>query len=278
MEKEQDEKKNKVVGITVAVGVHAILLLVFFFVVAWTIPNPPLPGGGGGIEMNFGTVDAGMGDIQTNTEEVSQETPTEEAVNEEVPEEAIVSEEKILTSEMESPHEVKAVEKDKKEKTQPVKEKKEVVEAKNTFPNRKSSESDGNKNVKGDQGSPQGNPDSRNMFPGGGKGTGNGTGNGDGPGSGDGIGPSMDMPGWAWDDKPSKVDPTSESGYVIFEFYIDEEGSVVSAKKIGGANFTPSEDNFYKKQLLETTFHLKDSRAKPAQKTKGVFRFDVRSR
>lgn len=275
MEKEQEENKNKVVGAVVAVGVHAILLLVFFFVVAWTIPNPPLPGAPGGMEINLGFTDAGMGDIQTNAEETTEETPTEEVIPEEVPEEAIVSEEKILTSDMASPHEVKAVEKEKKEKTEPVKEKKEVVDAKNTFPNKKSSESDGNKNVKGDQGNPDGNPDTRNMFPGGGKGNGGGNQVGDGPG---GNGASMDMPGWAWDDKPSKVDPTSESGYVIFEFYIDEEGTVVSAKKIGGANFTPSEDNFYKKQLLETSFHLKDSRAKPAQKSRGVFRFDVRSR
>ncbi len=276
MEKSKEEKKNKAIGIVTAVGIHGLLLLIFFFVIAWTTPNPPLPGAPGGMEINLGFDDAGMGDIQTNNneEEQTEETPVEEETEEVVPEEAIVNEEKIVTTENESPHEVKTVEKEKKEKKEPVKEKKEVVDAKNTFPNKPNSESDGNKNVKGDQGKPEGNPDSRNMFPGG-KGNGNGNGNGDGPG---GNGASMDLPGWDWDEKPSKIDPTSESGYVLFEFFVDEEGTVVGAKKIGGANLSPTEDNFYKNQLLKTSFHLKDSRAKPALKTRGVFRFEIKSR
>jgi periplasmic protein TonB len=271
----KEEKKNKAIGIITAVGIHAVLLIVFFFVIAWTIPNPPLPGAPGGMEINLGFVEAGMGDDQTNVLEETEETPVEEVEQEEVTEEAIVNEEKVVTTENESPHEIKVPEKEtKKEKTEPVKEKKEVVDSKNTFPNKKASESDGNKNVKGDQGKPEGNPDSRNMFPGG-KGNGQGTGNGDGPG---GNGASMDLPGWEWDEKPNKWDPTSESGYVLFEFFIDEDGNVVGAKKINGANLTPSEDNFYKNQLLNLSFHLKDPKAKPAQKTRGVFRFEVRSR
>jgi protein TonB len=271
MDQKTEDKKNKAAGIAISVGIHALLLVLFFFMIAWRQPDPPMPGLPG-MEINLGFVDAGSGNEQTSMEQVTEEKPTEE-VQEEVPEEAIVSEEKIVTSNVESPYEVKEVEKAKEVKKEPVK-KTEQVEAKNVFPNKNSS-SDGDKeNKKGDQGRPEGNPDSRNMFPGG-NGNEKGPGNGGGGGTG---GASMELPGWEWDTKPNKVDPTSESGYVLFEFFVDEEGTVMSVKKIGGANLTPSEDNFYKKQLLETSFHLKDSRANAAARTRGVFRFEVRSR
>ena len=59
---------------------------------------------------------------------------------------------------------------------------------------------------------------------------------------------------------------------------VDNDGGVVGIKKIGGANFTPTEDLFYQKQLLNTSFHLKDSKLVPATKTRGVFKFEVRSK
>ncbi len=270
---DQQEKANKRVGLAVSVGIHSVLLLLFFFIIAWRMPDPPLAGIGGA-EINLGFVDEGMGDVQTNQEEMTAQTSQEEElVHEDVPEEAIINEKKLVTTEAESPYEVKATEKETpKEKSVPVKEKKEEVDTRNTLPNRPGSESDGDKNVKGDQGRPEGNPDSRNMFPGG-KGTG-----GTGPGPG-GNGASMDLPGWDWESKPTKTDPTSENGYVLFEFYVDEDGTIVGIKKIGGANFTPTEDAFYKKDFLENaSFRLKDSRTRPAVKTRGVYRFEVRSR
>ena len=269
MDQKTEDKKNKAAGIAISVGIHALLLMLFFFMIAWRVPDPPIPGLPG-MEINLGFVDEGSGDEQTSMNQVTEETPTEE-VQEVVPEQAIVNEEKIVTSKVESPYEVKEVEKTKEIKKEVVK-KTEQVEAKNVFPN-KSSSSDGEKDKKGDQGRPEGNPDSRNMFPGG-----NGNEKGSGNGGSGGTGASMELPGWEWDSKPNKIDPTSESGFVLFEFFIDEEGTVMSVKKIGGANLTPSEDNFYKKQLLETSFHLKDSRANAAARTRGVFRFEVRSR
>ncbi|HSZ24489.1 MAG TPA: hypothetical protein VK766_02165 [Cytophagaceae bacterium] len=269
MDQKGENKKNKNIGIAVSIGIHAGLLILFFFVIAWQMPDPPPPGLPG-MEINLGFVDAGSGEEQASVDKISEENPTKELEQEEITEEAILTEEKLITSDVPSPYEIKEVDKAKEAKKELVKENKtEQIEAKNSFPN-KNSNSDGDKNQKGDQGKPEGNPDSRNMFPGG-----KGNEKGAGPG---GNGASMDLPGWEWDTKPNKVDPTSESGYVLFEFFVDEEGSVISVKKIGGANLTPSEDVFYKKQLLETSFHLKDSHANPAPRTRGIFRFEVRSR
>jgi protein TonB len=276
--KQKDEKKYNRIGMFLSIGIHGVLLLLFFFTIAWRLPNPPPPGLPG-MEINIGFEDAGMGDEQTSSDEVLENEVPEE-IQQELAEEAIISEEKLMASAVESPYEIKAEDPQKE-----VKEKKDATEkknqtttttkntntnAQNLFPGR-NSDSDGDKNTKGDQGRPDGNPDSRNMYPGG-KG---GNEKGAGPG---GNGASMDMPGWVWDSKPDKQDPTSESGFVAFEFYVDELGNVIGVTKIDGANLTPSEDNFYRKQLEETTFHMKDTRAKPQKRTKGVFRFDVRSR
>ena len=270
-ENNKEEKKNKTLGMSISIGIHALLLLLFFFLIAWQMPDPPPPGLPG-MEINLGFVDAGSGDEQTNVEPTPEEV-VEEVVPEEVVEESIINEEKLLSTNMEAPHEIKEVEKPKEVKKvekKPVEEKKvtPVVDARNSFPN-KSSNSDGDKNKKGDQGKPDGNPDSRNMFPG------KGNEKGAGPG---GNGASMEMPGWEWDSKPDKIDPTSESGYVLFEFFVDDDGSVIRVKKIGGANLTPTEDIFYKNQLLTTSFHLKDARLVPAKETRGVFKFEVRSK
>lgn len=270
----ENTKKNDTIGILVSVGFHSLLLIVLLFVIAWRQPDPPLSGPGG-VEINIGFDDAGMGDVNSNTEPIVEETPAEEILPDIQPEDIV--QDVATTDNMESPHIVEKIEKKEtpKKETAEKKEDRKPVEAKNLFPNK--GESDGNKNKKGNQGDPQGNPDSRNLYPGNGSNGTGGNGNGGG-GNGNGTGASLDLPGWQWDTKPNKIDPTSESGYVLFEFYVDEDGTVTSAKKIDGANLTPSEDNFYKKQLLETSFSLKDSKAKPAPKTRGVFRFDVKSR
>ena len=268
---QKELKKNERIGMLVSVLVHALVFLIFLFPAAC---NPtgepragfPLPG----MQINLGFVEEGSGDVQTTNNEDPVETPTEPV--EKVIEEAIVTEEK-LNNPVESPHEIKTVESKEtpKEKKEPVKEKKvEVVNAKNTYTNPTKSSSDGDKNKNGDQGKENGDPDSRNMYDGKGKMPGKG------PGSTNGV--SMDLPGWEWDSRPDKQDPTSENGYVLFEFFVDEDGVVTMANVLQSSNLTPTEKNFYKKQLLETSFHLKDSRAKPALKTRGVFRFDVRTK
>ena len=269
---DKDLKKNERTGMILSVLVHAVVILLFLLPAGCNptgepIAGLPLPG----MEINLGIVDAGSGDVQTASDEQVVETPIEDP-QEDVVEEAIVNEEK-LNNPVESPHEVKSTDAKEtpKDKKDPVKEKKtEVVNSKNSYTNPLNSKSDGDKDKKGDQGKENGNPDSRNMYDGKGKDPGKGNG-----GAG---GVSMDLPGWEWDSKPDKIDPTSESGFVLFEFYIDEDGEVVRTRELESRNLAPTEKNFYKKQLQETSFHLKDSRARPAKETRGVFRFEVRTK
>src|SRR4051812_18443938 len=88
-----EEKKNNRIGIITSLGVHAALFLIFFFMMAWRAPDPPLPEFG--IELNFGLDTQGTGDIQPespvgeedgNAEEETQSKPKETQPEEVKPE------------------------------------------------------------------------------------------------------------------------------------------------------------------------------------------------
>ena len=123
------EKKNRKIAMITSLGVHAVVVLLLLFMVAWRAPNPPLPEFG--IELNFGTSDIGGGKVQPETpapvaevqpeeqEEVPEELPlpeAEEIVEEAAPQEPVAVQPEVV-SKVESPvvveekKEVKPVEK-----------------------------------------------------------------------------------------------------------------------------------------------------------------------
>ncbi len=265
--KEKEDVKNKRKGIAISIAVHALLLLLFFFVIAWRMPNPPPPGLPG-MEINLGFVEAGSGDEQTSIEDVSEELPIEEVLPEDPNQ--LLSDEDLVKSPLESPYSIKESTEKKeanKENKEPAKEKKQVANPDNTY--KSTSKSDGDKDKKGDQGKTDGNPDSRNMYDGG-KGTKKGAGSGDG-----GL---LNLPGWAFDFIPKDPDLSTESGYVIFQFRIDENGKVEMVKKIGEGNLSPTTIDFYKKKLLLSTFKPKNANFEPENGETGTLRIDVKAK
>src|SRR4051812_44151185 len=78
------ERKNRNIGLITSTGIHLVILLILFFLVAWRAPDPPLPEYG--IQLNFGLDNQGSGDVQPevspdvveNSEEKSAEEKTEE--------------------------------------------------------------------------------------------------------------------------------------------------------------------------------------------------------
>jgi len=308
------EKKNERISLAIAVTVHCALIVGIIFLGAFKAPNPPLGSGDAGVELNFGTDDAGSGTIQTtapaneNTstedskpgEEAAtdatqqdQELPTEEQAT--VPD-AKVEDQKMVTTEGESPYEVK----EEKKKVEPVAETKPKVEEKKTEEPKKaepkinatalykkpgangtngtSNETPGNNNgdkpgAVGDQGNPNGSLTAKALYgkPGhGGNGTGTGSGSGDG-------GPSLNLPGWTWDSKPDKKDPSNETGYVVFEFTVDENGEIVPPIKRVGGTLSPTVEKFYRQQLETLTFSPVNAKAH-ATSSKGTVRFNVNAR
>lgn len=284
------EKKDKKVGIAVSVGLHVLMLLLFFFILAWRAPDPPLPDYG--IELNFGMDDAGAGDTQPQTpasestaEEVESQQPESqpEPVREEVIEEPAVEPqpvieeptetvEEVVTQPEPSPvtkEEVKKVEPKPEPVKEPVKEQPKKETAKPAlFPSENKSSEAANANqgdkeeAVGDQGSQQGSLDSRAMY-------------GEQGGGQDGA--QLSISGWRWDEAPNKRDQSAENGRIVFRFKIDDQGYVIEASTVE-TTVSPKVTQFYREQLLRTTFSPTSDNAIPAPSTTGTVTFIIKAR
>lgn len=238
----EQEKKNQRVAMLTTVGVHVLLALLFFFLVAWRAPNPPLPEYG--IELNFGMDTQGSGDVQPKTpigsqgtqqEEPDQPEPVEEIqpTEESTPVEAEPDQQEIV-SKIEGPVKVE----EKKEEKQPEKPKEKSPEPKKETPKPKvdnnsvykpktqtnqstNTTSDGkageegsqgdDENKKGDKGSPEGSLDAKALY---GK-----------PGGGGG-GSSLEISGWNWDEIPNPNVPNNATGRIVFEIVVNADGEL----------------------------------------------------
>lgn len=279
----EQEKKREKVGIAVSVGLHALVLLLFFFIMAWRAPDPPLPEYG--IELNFGMDDAGYGDQQPVTpasQSTIEEAESQEPVEEQIAEEPTVEPQPMEPAEVETDEVVSQPEpspvtreevKKPEPKPEPVKETKKEEPKKETakpalFPsdNENSEEANANQGDRegavGDQGNEEGSLDSRALYgeQGGGQG-----------------GAFLSIAGWRWDEAPDKRDESSENGKITFRFKIDEQGYVVEASTLE-TTVSPRVTQFYREQLLRTTFSPTSDNAIPAPVTSGTVTFIIKAR
>lgn len=301
----EEEKKNKRTGMIISLGLHASLLVLFFFLMAWREPNPPLPDYG--IELNFGMVEGSGAEQPTTPPNISQSeeeaAPEEAASSEEVAEEAstpdevaepvadIVPEtpqpakEVVPTQPTESPVVKKTPEVKKetpKEVTKPApkpvttpKEDKKVTE-KTATKDSKTSGADGTTGTNNEpKASGQGNEKDRAGDAGDPKGTVDARAL-YGTQGGGGGGPALEISGWMWDQAPNDKDASSENGRIVFEFQIDDEGYVISTRTIE-STVSPTVLQFYERQLRAVTFSQTTGSA-PAPRTTGKVTFVIKSR
>jgi outer membrane biosynthesis protein TonB len=287
LEVTSQEKKDKRTALAVSVIFHALLLLLFFFIMAWRAPNPPLEEYG--IELNFGMDAAGSGAIQSRAEanetenrEDSKPAPkTPEPVKPEVqpkPAAAPAQPEQALATD--NDNEVAFKKEEVKPKPEPPKEEVKVVEKpKALYPGKAKSESAGNgtagtsnkptgnnngddANAVGDKGSPEGKIDAKSLY---GK-----------PGGGGG-GPSLNMPGWRYDIRPKEDPYENESGKVVFRITIDANGDIENIQVIE-TNVSPQVVKWYRDQIYKTTFSRTSSKAAADQGATGTITFIIQSR
>jgi outer membrane biosynthesis protein TonB len=246
---EQQEKKSRRIALASSLGIHGVLLLLFFLIAAWRAPNPPLPEYG--IELNFGMDDQGTGEVQPTTPVGTEQSDQEEEVNTSPEESAtpeqteVTGEENItpaetkpeapqVTSQAESPEvvkegkDVKPVEKPVEKSTEAKEEIKPEEEAKAVYrPDTKPTTEDaakgkagtqasqgdaGNKN--GDQGDPQGTLDAKALY---------------GKEGGGGGGVSMSgFNGFAWPKVETPALPNEAYGIYEFTVKVDDQGVVIS--------------------------------------------------
>lgn len=297
------EKKNDRWGMGISLGIHAALLLLFIFLLAWKEPFPPLPEYG--IEINFGLEEAGSGDIQptvpanNNPDPVEQPAPEEPASTEDIasepktetdteesPEPPVEEVEEITTPVEETevtqpiPDIVPAKEEPKEEKIKekPVEKETPKLDPAAAYPT-KNTNTDGanaaegtSKNPAnanqgdqpgntGDQGNPEGKIDSRALY---GK-----------PGGGGGA--ALDMTGWNWDFLPKPNDLSNETGHIVFEIKIDEEGEILSVRTIEKSVSDPLV-KMYRLEVAKLTFSQTSVNSKPAPTSTGRITFIIKSR
>lgn len=253
----EEEIKNKSMSAGISVLLFALLLL-FLILFQIITPNPPFPdtGGGGGLEMALGMMDAGTDEVDYSHMGAAQEVIVSEDV---------AKEKELLTDETsdvsinnnDNKNEKEEIKKENvvKEKTnavviKPIVKEKTAAEKlaekfkKNTGKNTGGS---GNTNNPGQQGSPDGNPDGQGTGGTGGS-TGGGNGPGDGPGDGPGSGPGsgggkgikFDLKGRAVIKPPKMPKDTKEEGKVVVNITVDSEGNVTEADPNGRGTTTSS--------------------------------------
>ncbi len=289
------EKRSSYRAMAISAGVHAILLLLLIFIVAWRAPNPPNPEYG--IVLNFGVDDQGTGTVQPSTpvgseEAVSQEPVAEEMEDVSTPEQTEVTEEDAvpeslpvdpeITSKVESPEVVEEKKEDikttPKDSEKPTEQKEEVKPTEDPLavyqPNTKS-DSEGSADSK--TGEPQSQGDSKNAT--GDKGDREGSLDADalyGKQGGGGGGPTLELAGWQWDHIPRPEIPDNEpSGRIVFTIEVDENGELLRYRKESGTVSAAAERMFVE-AIQKLTFTKKSGAAVPPI-SKGRISFVIRA-
>ena len=284
---------DKRAGWLISLGIHALIILLFFLINAWSAPDPPLPEYG--IELNFGIEQAGSGfeqpvteptppveeennepeeQIEEPVEEVFDEPndpePVEAAPVEELPdsqqEDSPVETQPAETQAPEEPVEEEVVEEAKPTEEKVVEEPKEApkveekkIDTKSLYPG---SAGQGNKEDQaGDAGDPEGSLDSRAMY---------------GKKGGGGGGPSLDLAGWKWDNVPNPQDKSKENGRIVFEIKVDDNGEVIGVRTLE-KTVSPSVEQLYRREVEKLTFSPTSGNSMPAPISTGKITFIIRS-
>ena len=303
------EKKYDRLGLIASISIHAALLLLFIFLLAWQAPDPPIPQYG--IVVNIGTDNPGSGRVQprrrpVETRKVREKEPEEPKPQKQEPVEEPVKEtpEEVRQKPVEQPPEESAekpvtqpepspvVEK-KEKKTTPQKKvqpKKQTPEKKpeppkKTQPTRKTPEkkpvdnnppkvdgqgksdkepaksNQGDRPGKtGDQGKPSGTVDSKALY----------------GSQGGGSGSRLDLAGWNWDELPRPDDRSQESGRIVFEIKVDDQGEIIAVRTIE-KTVSPAVEKIYRNEVENLTFHKTAGNTRPAPVSTGRITFIIKA-
>lgn len=260
------EKQSRQTGLIATVGLHAILLLLFLFVVA-TSPQEST-NLEFGVAVNYGTDNEGYGKVQSynpannsESKEVQKAATQQEVKQTQFTENKTVQPEtqtdkvkELTTEDKESPAVAKEIAKEAKNTPQPQIDNNATLNKGTTggTEDGKSNKGGGNNNgnkegTVGDMGKPNGDINADALL-----------GNG-----GTGGGTSLEMSGWVWDEKPAVNDNSADTGKIIFEIKIDEDGEVISVKNIY-STVSRTVANLYEKAVYDLTFSPTNEGMKPA--------------
>ncbi|MEM6842916.1 MAG: hypothetical protein AAF944_04805 [Bacteroidota bacterium] len=266
-----EEKKDRNVAAIVSFGVNAALFLLFFFLLAWQAPDPPLPEYG--IELDFGLDNTGAGESpQPEPTPVVEEEPVEEtteeveevveAVEETPPQEVqetIEQTEQVAPVE-ESPDVVEEVPETTEEVVEEPEEPKPEPVPGSLYPSQNTNQGT-SEQPEGNQGKEDGKVDDRALY----------------GAQGPKDGASLQMSGWNWDYIPRPKDNSDESGRIVFQIMIDERGEIISIRTLE-KTVSPTVERVYREAVEELTFSRTGDNARSAATSTGKISFVIRSK
>lgn len=264
------EEENNYPKAFLATGIILAVVIALCYFIVFRNPVPPADGTGG-ILVNYGTTDEGMGTDQTSVEEpsvapkanhtqptkVTTAPPTEQKSQEDN------GDKKVVTQDAEDAPTVAANSKKTSPTvaTQPVKPAAKPVVNQNALykgavANKGAGQGDGTTNTPGNQGSKNGSTLSDNYGPG---------------GSGNGL----NMPNWTFVSAPDPQNIHRVPGIVVIDFVVDQNGNVISetpnrAKTRADLSLIQSCEN-----AIKNTKFTSSSPASGNQKGQYTFRFKV---
>ena len=238
------EKKNKATALGVTIFVHAVVV-VLLVLMAFTTPLP-LPGEAG-VEVNLGMYNQGMGNVQPTKPMKVEETPP--PAPKQIVKDDVVSQDTEETPAIEKPKEV--------EKPQQTVNQRALFKPKQTDDTPKS---EGTTGRPGDQGNPNGTPDSGSY---------------EGQG-GSGGGTSYSLGGRGAKHLPSPGKNFSEEGRVVVDIYVDRDGNVKRAEIGKGTTTTDTAMREMAKNAALAAKFSPDQNAAELQKGTITYNFIIR--
>jgi outer membrane biosynthesis protein TonB len=115
----------------------------------------------------------------------------------------------------------------------------------------------------GDKGSPEGKLDAKALY---GK-----------PGSGGSGGSSLSLTGWTWTSRPVVNDPSSETGKIVIQITVDDQGELISVKVVE-KTVSQSVADIYKRAVERLSFVPTNATGVRPAKSTGTITFVIRSR
>ena len=266
-----EEKKDRKVASIITFGVNAGLFLLFFFLLAWQAPDPPLPEYG--IELNFGLDDTGAGESpQPEPTPVVEEEPVEEATEEveEIIEDIEETPPQEVQESVEQVEQVAPIEESPDVVEEVLETTEEVVEEPDEpfqepipgslYPSQNTNQGD-SEQPEGNQGKEEGKIDDRALY----------------GAQGPKDGASLQMSGWNWDYIPRPQDNSNESGRIVFQIVIDGRGEIISIRTLE-KTVSPAVERVYREAVEELTFSRTGDNIRSAATSTGKIPFIIRSK
>lgn len=284
--REKKEEKNKRIGWLTSVAVQLIMLILFYFLIAWREPFPPIPEYG--IELGFtSSAGAAAPSPQPNqveevveSEEVLDATESEEVINEETTQtieqavedimesqtEEILEQEEVINQEVEDEP---IIEEQPDETTtnelveEPVEEEEQTLDERAVMPAATSDgEGESEDLTDGEEESEE--IDERAIY------------GSQGNNVGSNEGASLSLAGWMWDMKPQPKDDSEYSGKIVYEIKVDENGDLLGIKLLD-SNIPPAIERNYRASISQLTF-TRTSNQNSAPLSIGTITFIIKSK